>query len=74
MSVRRIRRVWTRSLLSLRGLADVVEQPVGRPGRTASEQMIPETFGKILSFPDYFSLGRRVYVGCETLFGVNPAE
>lgn len=39
-----------------------------------SEQMIPETFDKILSFPDYFSLGHWVYVGCETLFGVNPAE
>lgn len=39
-----------------------------------SEQMIPETFDKILSFPDYFSLGHWVLVGCDALFGVNPAE
>lgn len=40
----------------------------------AAEQMIPETFDKILSFPDYFSLGHWVLVGCDALFGVNPAE
>jgi hypothetical protein len=39
-----------------------------------AEQMIPDTFDKILSFPDYFSLGHWIYVGCQELFGVNPAE
>lgn len=39
-----------------------------------AEQTIPDTIDKILSFPDYFSLGHWIYIGCKELFGVNPAE
>jgi hypothetical protein len=51
-----------------------VTSPAAALTEPTAQQIIPETFDKILSFPDYFSVGHWILVGCEQLFGVNPAE